>query len=60
MDKLAFTALASINNQANMRTQITNSLANVSTVGFKVMQILLIQILKNVKKVTEDMILKKN
>ena len=35
MDKLAFTALASINNQANMRAQITNSLANVSTVGFK-------------------------
>lgn len=35
MDKLAFTALASINNQANVRTQITNSLANVSTVGFK-------------------------
>ena len=35
MDKLAFTALASINNQANMRAQITNSLANVSTIGFK-------------------------
>ena len=36
MDKLAFTALASINNQANMHVlQITNSLANVSTVGFK-------------------------
>ena len=35
MDKLLFTALASINNQANARVQITNSLANVSTAGFK-------------------------
>jgi len=35
MDKLAFTALASINNQSHQRAQITNSLANVSTVGFK-------------------------
>ena len=35
MDKLAFTALASINQQSKMRTQITNSLANVSTIGFK-------------------------
>ncbi|MFT5655125.1 MAG: flagellar basal-body rod protein FlgF [Arenicella sp.] len=35
MDKLAFTALASIKNQANMRAQVTNNLANVSTVGFK-------------------------
>ncbi|HAZ78326.1 MAG TPA: hypothetical protein DCX08_00195 [Porticoccaceae bacterium] len=35
MDKLAFTALASIRNQGQLRAQITNSLANVSTVGFK-------------------------
>ena len=35
MDKLAFTALASIDNESNKRAQITNSLANVSTIGFK-------------------------
>ena len=35
MDKIAFTALASIKNQSQLRAQITNSLANVSTVGFK-------------------------
>ena len=35
MDKLAFTALASIDNESNVRAQITNSLANVSTIGFK-------------------------
>lgn len=35
MDKLAFTALASINQQSKLRIQITNNLANVSTTGFK-------------------------
>ena len=35
MDKLVFTALNAIKAQANERQQITNELANVSTVGFK-------------------------
>ena len=35
MDRLAFTSLAAINNQAEVRAQMTNNLANVSTVGFK-------------------------
>ena len=35
MDRLAFTSLAAVNNQSEIRAQITNNLANVSTVGFK-------------------------
>lgn len=35
MDRLAFTALGSITNQDAARAQITNNLANISTVGFK-------------------------
>ena len=35
MDRLVFTSLGSITNQTHVRAQITNNLANVSTVGFK-------------------------
>ena len=35
MDRLAFTSLAAVNNQSEIRAQITNNLANVSTIGFK-------------------------
>ncbi|MDG1307798.1 MAG: flagellar basal body rod C-terminal domain-containing protein [Porticoccaceae bacterium] len=35
MDRLAFTSLAAVQSQAEIRAQITNALANVSTVGFK-------------------------
>ena len=35
MDRLVFTSLGSITNQTHIRAQITNNLANVSTVGFK-------------------------
>jgi flagellar basal-body rod protein FlgF len=35
MDKLAYTALAAMQNQSVVRAAITNELANVSTVGFK-------------------------
>ena len=35
MDRLAFTALGAITNQDAARAQITNNLANISTVGFK-------------------------
>ncbi|MDA8781620.1 hypothetical protein N9N16_00265 [Porticoccaceae bacterium] len=35
MDKLAFTSLAAVQSQSKIRAQITNALANVSTVGFK-------------------------
>jgi flagellar basal-body rod protein FlgF len=35
MDRLAFTSLATVQSQAKIRAQITNALANVSTVGFK-------------------------
>ena len=35
MDKLAFTALASLKNQGHLRAQVTSSLSNVTTVGFK-------------------------
>ena len=35
MDRLAFISLAAVNNQSEIRAQITNNLANVSTVGFK-------------------------
>ena len=35
MDRLAFTSLAAVNNQGEIRAQITNNLANVSTIGFK-------------------------
>ena len=35
MDRLAFISLAGITSQAETRAQITNDLANVSTVGFK-------------------------
>ncbi len=35
MDRLAFTAMASINERRLLREQMTNDLANVSTVGFK-------------------------
>jgi|TARA_B100000809_G_scaffold266289_1_gene328282 flagellar basal-body rod protein FlgF len=35
MDRLAFISLAGITSQAEIRAQITNGLANVSTVGFK-------------------------
>jgi flagellar basal-body rod protein FlgF len=35
MDRLAFTSLAAVSNQSEIRAQITNNLANVSTIGFK-------------------------
>ncbi len=35
MDRLAFNAMASINEERLVRQQLTNDLANVSTVGFK-------------------------
>ncbi|MBM3336373.1 MAG: hypothetical protein FJY60_01565 [Betaproteobacteria bacterium] len=35
MDRLAFTAMASINERRLLREQLNNELANVSTVGFK-------------------------
>jgi flagellar basal-body rod protein FlgF len=35
MDRLAFTALAAVQSNAKVRAQVTNALANVSTVGFK-------------------------
>lgn len=35
MDRLAFSAMASINEERLVRQQLTNDLANVSTVGFK-------------------------
>jgi flagellar basal-body rod protein FlgF len=35
MDRLAFTALAAVQGNAKVRAQVTNALANVSTVGFK-------------------------
>jgi flagellar basal-body rod protein FlgF len=35
MDKLAFTSLAAVQSATQIRAQITNSMANVSTVGFK-------------------------
>jgi|MDTG01.4.fsa_nt_gb flagellar basal-body rod protein FlgF len=35
MDRLIYTSLGSITNQSAVRAQITNNLANVSTVGFK-------------------------
>jgi flagellar basal-body rod protein FlgF len=35
MDRLAYTSLASINERRILREQLTNELANVSTVGFK-------------------------
>jgi len=35
MDRLAFNAVAAINEQRNSRQMTTNELANVSTVGFK-------------------------
>ena len=35
MDRLAFTSLAAVQSQSEIRAQITNALANVSTVGFK-------------------------
>ena len=35
MDRLAFTAMASINERRLLREQLNNDLANVSTVGFK-------------------------
>ena len=35
MDRLAFTAMASINERRLLREQMNNELANVSTVGFK-------------------------
>ena len=35
MDRLAFTSLAAVNNQSEIRAQITNNLANVSTIGLK-------------------------
>ena len=35
MDRLAFTSLAAVENQSEIRAQITNNLANVSTIGFK-------------------------
>jgi len=35
MDKLAFTSLAAVQSAGQIRAQITNAMANVSTVGFK-------------------------
>ena len=35
MDRLAFTSLGAVTSQSEIRAQITNNLANVSTVGFK-------------------------
>ena len=35
MDRLAFTAMASINERRLLREQLNNELANVSTIGFK-------------------------
>ena len=35
MDRLAFTSLAAVQSQTKVRAQITNALANVSTIGFK-------------------------
>jgi len=35
MDRLAFTSLAAVQSQSEIRAQITNAMANVSTVGFK-------------------------
>ena len=35
MDKLVYTALGAIVNQTAQRVQLTNDLANVSTVGYK-------------------------
>ena len=35
MDRLAFNAVAAINEQRIARQMVTNELANVSTVGFK-------------------------
>ena len=35
MDKLIFTALGAATNQSFQRVQLTNDLANVSTVGYK-------------------------
>ena len=35
MDKLAYTALGAITNQSFQRVQLTNDLANVSTIGYK-------------------------
>jgi len=35
MDRLAFNAMSTINEERLIRQQLTNDLANVSTVGFK-------------------------
>lgn len=35
MDKLVYTALGAIVNQTAQRVQLTNDLANVSTIGYK-------------------------
>ena len=35
MDRLAYTSLSAVISQSEIRAQLTNSLANVSTVGFK-------------------------